>query len=88
MNKSMNPDTEPTVAISGSKLFAWLADNHASVEIWKDEGFGEEGWSYFNIVSSFDEGNVRLLAYVRLRGGELQKRTYDAAGDDLWLATE
>ena len=44
--------------------------------------------AYCSIVSRFGEGNIRILAYVRVYGGRLQRRTYDAAGDDLWVAAE
>ena len=75
-------------AVQASVLFQSLAADHPGVEVWTDEGFTEGGWWYFWIVSRLGEGNVHNLAYVRLRGGQFERRTYDAAGDDLWVATE
>jgi hypothetical protein len=74
--------------VGASSLYRRLVAAHPGVEVWPDEGFSEGGWSYAWIVSRFGEGAVRNLAYVRLRGGRLQHRTYDDAGDDLWLPTE
>jgi hypothetical protein len=74
--------------LEASSLFRQLAGAHPSVEIWPDEAFTEGGWSYAWIVSRTGEGNVRTLAYLRLRAGQLQRRTYDEAGDDLWVAAE
>lgn len=71
--------------VQGTKLFASLAEKHPAVEVWADEEFTDGGWSYFWIVSRFGEGSVRNLAYVRLRGNETQKRTYDASGDSCGL---
>ena len=50
-----------------------------NVRIFKRKGDGLE---------RFGEGNVRILAYVRVRGGWLERRTYDEAGDDLWMLAE
>lgn len=74
--------------VEASALFHQLAADHPGVEVWPDEGFTEGGWSYVSIVSRFGEGSVRILAYVRVREGILQRRTYDEAGDDLWLEAE
>ena len=74
--------------VQASDLFRSLAASHPAVEVWPDEGFTEGGWSYFWIVSRFEKGSVRNLAYVRLRDGELQRRIYDAAGDNLWVPAE
>jgi hypothetical protein len=73
--------------VEATFLFRRLAGAHPGVEVWPDEEYTEGGWSYASIVSRFD-GNVRILAYVRLRPGQLQRRTYDKAGDDLWVAAE
>ena len=74
--------------VQASNLFRTLAVQQPHVEVWADDGFTEGGWRYFWIVSRFEEGSIRNLAYVRLRDGKLQRRTYDAAGDDLWVATD
>ena len=69
-------------------LFRSLAAQHPAVDVWADAGYTEGGWSYFWIVSEFAPGSVRNLAYVRLQGGRLERRTYDEAGDDLWVPAE
>jgi hypothetical protein len=74
--------------VRASALFQALARQHPGVELWPDEGFTEGGWSYFWIVSRWAPGNVRNLAYVRLQGAQFQCRTYDLAGDELWVASE
>jgi hypothetical protein len=75
-------------SVEASALFKSLAAQHTAVEVWADDAFTQGGWSYFWIVSRFGEGNVRNLAYVRWREAELERREYDAAGDDLWVAVE
>jgi hypothetical protein len=80
--------TENVASVEGSSLYRQLVAAHPSVEVWPDEEFSEGGWWYAWIVSRPGEGVVRALAYVRRLGGELQHRTYDAAGDDLWLPSE
>lgn len=75
-------------AVRQSALFRSLAGQHPAVEVWADEGYTEGGWSYYWIVSEFGPGSIRNLAYVRHRSGRLERRTYDEAGDDLWLPTE
>ena len=79
---------EGVTTVEASALFRELAASHPGVEVWPDDGFTEGGWSYVWVVSRFGEGNARNLAYVRVRSGLLQRRTYDEAGDDLWLAAE
>jgi hypothetical protein len=74
--------------IQTSALFQTFKAQHPRVEVWADDGFTEGGWSYFWIVSRFDEGSVRNLAYVRLRDQQFERRTYDAAGDDVWVPAE
>ena len=69
-------------AVRAPALFRSLAAEHTRVEVWADNGFAEGGWAYFWIVSRFGDNSVRNLAYVRARGGQLQRRGYDAAGDD------
>jgi hypothetical protein len=75
-------------AVQDSYLFRSLAAQHAAVEVWPDDKFAADGWSYFWIVSRLGSGNVRNLAYVRLRGLQFEQRRYDEAGDDLWVAVE
>jgi hypothetical protein len=74
--------------VKASALFRSLAAQNPAVEVWADEGFSEGGWAYFWIVSRFAEGNFRNLAYVRLRGQQFERRTYDTAGDELWVEAE
>jgi hypothetical protein len=71
-----------------SALFRSLAAKHPAVDVWADAGYAEDGWSYFWIVSEFASGGIRTLAYVRLKGGRLERRTYDEAGDDLWVQAD
>jgi len=56
--------------------------------VWPDPDTPDASVAYFSVVSRFGEGNVRVLAYVRVRGGRLERRTYDEAGDDLWVPAE
>jgi hypothetical protein len=74
--------------VEASTLYRQLTAAHPGVEVWPDEGFSGEGWSYAWIVSRCGGGTVRNLTYVRLRGDQLQRRTYDDAGDDLWLPAD
>jgi hypothetical protein len=74
--------------LQGSALFQTLAAQHPGVEVLADEEHTEQAWSYFSVVSRFDKGSLRILAYVRLREGQIERRTYDAAGDDLWVKVE
>lgn len=69
-----------------SALFSSFNAKHPGVEVWPDRVEG--GWDYYWIVSRFDEGNVRNLAYVRCRDGDLQRRTYDENGDDQWVSDQ
>src|SRR5262249_44840624 len=73
-------------AVERSALFQSLAGENPDVEVWADEEVNESGCRYFWIVSRSSEGSFRMLAYVRLRHGQLQRRTYDQEGDELWLA--
>ena len=80
------PLPEPFAATAvDSVLFRSLAAQHPGVERWPDP---DTGAAYFSVVSRFGEGNVRILTYVRVRGNRLERRTYDEAGDDLWLPAE
>ena len=75
-------------AVQASALFRSLAVQHPGVEVWPDPDAPHADWAYFSVVSRFGEGNVRILAYVRVAGGRLERRTYDEVGDDLWLPAE
>ena len=74
--------------VEASSLFRSLAAQNPDIEVWADEGFTEGGFVYFWIVSWMSEGVIRNLAYVRTKEGQLQRRTYDADGEDLWVAAE
>ncbi len=69
-----------------STLFRSLATQHPDVDVWADPDYTEGGWSYFWIVSKFDASSVRNLAYVRVQGRQLERRTYNDEGDDLWVS--
>jgi hypothetical protein len=56
--------------------------------VWPDPDAPDTAAAYFSVVWRFGEGNVRILAYVRVHGGRLERRTYDEVGDDLWLPAE
>ena len=75
-----------TTAIEATSLFRSLAANFPGIEIWPEEEFDQGGWSYFWIISR-SEGVVRNLAYVRRKANQLPRRTYDDAGEDLWVDT-
>jgi hypothetical protein len=68
-----------------SNLFRTLANLHPGVEVWPDAEFHDGGFDYFWICSAVDT-NVHNLAYVRLQPSRFERRTYDLAGDDLWVA--
>jgi hypothetical protein len=68
--------------VTESAVYRELAAEHPGVELWPDEGPDE--WSYFLIVSRFGEGNVRILARVRVTGDQLQRRGYDERGEEQW----
>lgn len=74
--------------VKASALFRRHAQADPGVEVWLDEGFDEGGWSYAWIVSRCSDGPVRNREYVRFRGAQLQRRTYDEAGDDRWVEAE
>ena len=79
---------DTVAAVEASSLYRRLWEAHTGVEVWPDEGFSEDGWTYVWIVARSGEGVVRNLAYIRLRDDQLQHRTYDDAGDDLWQPAE
>ncbi len=70
-------------AIESTRLYRSLAEGRTDVEIWDDD-YSEDGWAYFSIVA-FNQETARKLAYVRVQGGCIQKRTYDENGDDQWV---
>jgi hypothetical protein len=74
---------ETVKAIENSNLYRSFARGRTDVEIW-DDNHSEDGWAYFSVVA-FSRGEARKLAYVRVKGGRIQKRTYDNNGDDLWV---
>jgi hypothetical protein len=73
--------------VESSNLTLGFANSHAGVEVWPDADFNEGGFDYFWICSNVD-GVVRNLAYVRVKPGSLESRTYDQNGDDLWVAAD
>ena len=73
--------------VQSSALFKSLAVQHPDVEVWDDPD-APGGPSYFWIVSRFERGSIRTIAYVRLRDGQLERRGYDVNGDDEWLSVE
>jgi hypothetical protein len=75
-------------AVQASALFRKLVTEHPGVEVWPDPDAPDGDGVYFSIVSRFGEGNVRILAYVRLKRGRLERRTYNEVGDDLWVPSE
>ena len=72
--------------VQASSLFRSLLAVHPGAEVWADADCAAGGWAYFWIVSRFGQGNVRNLAYVRVQGDQLQRRGYDGAGEELWVA--
>ena len=75
-------------AVQKSVLFRSLTAQHPGVEVWPDPDAPDAGAFYCTVVSRFGDGNVRILAYVRVSGGQLEHRSFDEAGDDLWLPAE
>ncbi len=72
--------------IKQSEFFQEISLSNDGVEIW-DDTYVEDGWAYWNIVSN-QSGVIRKLAYLRINGDQIQKRTYDDEGDDLWVLVE
>jgi hypothetical protein len=70
-------------AIEHTRLYRSLAGGRTGVEIW-DDNYSEGGWAYFSIVA-LSRGTARRLAYVRVHGGRIQRRTYDENGEDHWV---
>lgn len=71
-------------AVEASALAHELRASHRSVEVWPDAEFHEGGYDYFWICSNL-AGTVRNLAYVRVKLGSFEKRTYDRNGDEQWI---
>ncbi len=75
-------------AIQASLLFRSLAAQHPGVELWPDTDAPDKCAEYCSVVSRFGDGNIRILAYLRFRDSRLERRTYDDAGNDLWVSVE
>jgi hypothetical protein len=69
-----------------SNIYQSITSGRDDVEIWNDD-YIEDGWSYWNVVSRND-GEVKKLAYLRIKENQIQKITYDEEGDDLWVLVE
>ena len=69
--------------IKSSTTYQEITADIDDIEIWNDN-YVEDGWVYWNIVSR-NAGVVRKLAYLRIKDNQIQKRTYDDQGDDLWV---
>ena len=72
--------------LQNSNLYRSLSAGRTDVEIW-DDNYSEDGWAYFSIVA-FNAGTAKKLAYARVKDGQIEKRTYDVNGDDLWIAAD
>jgi hypothetical protein len=72
--------------IENSSIYHTIANGRNDIEIWNDE-YIEDGWSYWNVVTR-NAGVVKKLAYLRIKDNQIQKRTYDDQGDDLWVLVE
>ena len=77
---------EQLALVEASQVVAAYAAAHPNVEVWPDD-YIEDGWEYFSVMS-IDPPVHRKLAYLRVKNGRIERRTYDSAGDDLWLATK
>ena len=76
--------TDAIKLIADSSAFAQIAAAHADVEIWDDAAYVDDaGRAYFSIVCR-DDHAVRKLACLRVAGTQIEQRSYDANGDDLW----
>lgn len=73
--------------VESSNLLRAFAESHPGVEVWPDADFHDGGFDYFWICSRAGKV-VRNLAYVRLKPGHFEKRTYDQHGDDLWVPAD
>jgi predicted negative regulator of RcsB-dependent stress response len=76
--------TDSIKLIAESSVYAQVAAAHADVEIWDDAGYVDDaGRAYFSVVARGDHA-VRKLACLRVAGTQIEQRSYDANGDDLW----
>ena len=73
--------------IQSAPIFSALSARYSDIEIWPDADFSEGGYAYYWLVSQSD-GSTRLLSYLRCRDGVCEQRTYDEAGDDLWISAD
>lgn len=69
--------------VKQSTFYRSLAAEHPGVEIWTDDD-PDRHWAYFLIASRFGEGNVRILARVRVMRSRLQLRGYDEHCEEQW----
>jgi hypothetical protein len=79
--------TTSLAQVEASNLTRSFAQLHPGVEVWPDAEFHEGGFDYFWVCSNVS-GTVRNLAYVRVKPGAFEKRTYDQDGDDLWVPAD
>ncbi|OAJ48472.1 hypothetical protein [Pseudomonas marginalis] len=70
--------------IKSTEVFSRLSAFHPSIEVWPDIEFSNDGYAYYWLVAHSD-GAIRILSYVRCKGGGCEQRTYDVEGDDLWI---
>lgn len=71
--------------ILNTNLYKSLAQAHKNVELWQ-ENFTEEGWSFYSIVK-FTKGEATILAELRAKEGQIQKRTKGAEGEG-WVGVD
>jgi hypothetical protein len=79
--------TTSLAKVESSNLARGFVQLHPNIEVWQDANFHEGGFDYFWICSNV-AGTVRNWAYVRVKPGLLEKRTYDQNGDNLWVAAD
>jgi hypothetical protein len=72
--------------VEQSRLFSEIAAGRSDIEIWPLDSLGEPE-TYFSIVAR-NEGAAKVIAYLRVKSGQLEKRTYDKNGDDLWIPAQ
>lgn len=68
--------------IEASRVDAACAANRPNVEVWPDE-YIEEGWEYLPVIS-IDRPVHRKIAYLQVKNGRIDCRTFDSDGDDWW----
>jgi hypothetical protein len=47
----------------------------------------DDGWEYYWLVD-FDQGVDKYLVYVRVKGGQVQKRESSRQGEEIWTDVE